>query len=766
MPARILSPLARGAKSQQQVASRRVSSSVVSERLVLGIAGLVGAASLACACQRSLAPEAPRAQPERARVVPVIVEKSSLRPLVDARRQDVVDVLHGVPVADPYRWLESSDDPEVRAWVDAQNALLERTLARLPQRQTIRQRLSELMQIGHVSLPSVRKAANGTLRYFYSRRDADQDQPVLRVRDRVDGSDRVLLDPNAMSADKTTSLDWFVPAWDGSLVAYGTSEGGSEESTLRIRDVASGQDLPDSISRARYSSVCWLPGAKRFYYARFPAPGSVPAGEEKYHRKIYEHALGRDPDLDPLVFGQGQPMTDFPSCTISPNGRWLVIRVHQGWSKSSLWLGDTSASRLELVELTRGLEQIYDPLALDDVIYVRSNEAAPRYALWAVDPKKPQRDAWRRVIAEHSTDVLGGFDAIGGQLFVSYLARAVSRIERFDTSGKSLGAIELPTLGSNDGFSGLHDGREVFFDFESFAVPPSVRRLELTTGKLEVWQQVNAPINADDFVVTQGKASSKDGTQVPYLMVHSKQVDLKSGRNPTLLYGYGGFNVSLQPRFSRTNFLFLERGGVCVQANLRGGGEFGEDWHRAGQLDKKQNVFDDFIAVSEGLISGAVTSPERLAIHGRSNGGLLVAAALTQRPDLYRAAVSGVPLTDMLRYQHFLIAKLWIPEYGSAEDPEQFKWLHAYSPYHRVRPGTAYPALLLTTAVSDTRVDPMHARKLAAAVQHATASSRPVLLRTELQAGHGAGKPIHKVVEEYADVFAFLLWQLEMIGES
>jgi prolyl oligopeptidase len=738
----------------------------VLERLVLRFAGLVCAASAACAWQPPRAPEAPLEHSHRANVIPVIVEMSSVEPLVQTRREQVVDVLHGVRVADPYRWLERSDESEVRAWTDSQNDLLEQTLGRLPQRQAIHQRLSELLQIGHVSRPSVRRAADGTLRYFYTRRDGDQDQPVLLVRERVDGPDRVLLDPNTLSADRTTSLDWFVPAWDGSLVAYGTSEGGSEESTLRVRDVVSGRDLPDAITRARYSSVCWLPGAKRFFYARFPAPGSVPAGEEKYHRKIFEHTLGGDPERDRLVFGHDQPMTDFPSCTISPNGRWLLVRVHQGWSKSSLWIGDTRAKRLELVEMTRGAEHLYDPLALDDVIYVRSNEGAPRYALWAVDPNQPQRDAWKRVIGQHASDVLGGFDVIGGQLFVSYLARAISRIERFDLSGQSLGAIELPTLGSNDGFSGLHDGREVFFDFESFAVPPSVRRMDLTTGKLEVWQQVQAPINADDFVVTAGKASSKDGTQVPYLMVHAKQVDAKAGDNPALLYGYGGFNVSLQPRFSRTNFLFLERGGVCVQANLRGGGEFGEDWHRAGQLDKKQNVFDDFIAVAEELIRRRVTSRQRLAIHGRSNGGLLVAAAITQRPDLFRVAVSGVPLTDMLRYQHFLIAKLWVPEYGSADDPEQFRWLRAYSPYHRVQPGTPYPAMLLTTAVSDTRVDPMHARKLAAALQHATSSRHPVLLRTEVQAGHGAGKPIHKVVDEYADVFAFVLWQLQMIDAS
>jgi prolyl oligopeptidase len=731
----------------------------------LAVLGCLAAA--ACTSPPPLPAETVSESTSRAPVARVIVENNEdpLQP-VKTRREDRVDLVHGVEVPDPYRWLEKTDDAEVDAWVRAQNELLERSLARLPSMAAIESRLETLLEIGQVSLPAVRRTASGALRYFFTKREGQQDQPVLLVRDGVGGKDRVLVDPNAMSADKTTSLDWYAPSWDGSLIAYGTSEGGSEESTLRVRDVSTGKDLPDVITRARYSSVCWARGNKRFFYARFPAPGSVPPDEEKYHRRIYEHVLGNDPDRDPLVFGKGQPMTDFPSCTISPNGRWLVVRVHQGWSKSSLWLGDTTKPKLELVEITRDKEHLYDPTALDDVIYVRTNEGAPHYALWAVDPKNPGRERWKPVIREHASDVLGSFDAIGGQLFVSYLARAVSRLERFDTSGKSLGAIELPTIGTNDNFSGLPDGKEVFFDFESFAVPPSVRRMDLTTGKLEIWQEVTAPIRPGDFVVAPGKAKSRDGTEVPYLMVHAKRVSLTTGENPTLLYGYGGFNVSLQPRFSRTNFLFLERGGVYVQANLRGGGEFGEDWHRAGQLEKKQNVFDDFIAVAEDLIADKVTRADKLAIHGRSNGGLLVAAAVTQRPELFRAAVSGVPLTDMIRYQHFLIAKLWIPEFGSADDAQQFKWLWAYSPYHRVRPGTAYPAVLLTTGVSDTRVDPMHARKMAAALQHASSSGHPVLLRTELQAGHGAGKPIHKVLEEYTDVFGFVLWQLGMLDEA
>lgn len=721
--------------------------------LGLGLALLVGCGATPLPAEPAPPPAGP------AGVIPVFVESSAQRPKIMTRRQDLTETVHGVRIADPYRWLEHSDDPEVARWVEAQNRELGAYLEKVPLRAALRARLEELLAIGEESLPAVRRTSKRTLRYFHSRRDGSQNQPVLYVRDGLSGSDRALLDPNAMSADGTTALDWYQPSNEGDLLAYGVSEGGSEESTLRVRDVQTGKDLPDQITRARYSSVCWLPGGKRFYYSRFPAKGSVPEGEEKYHRTIFEHQLGRSADADPVVF-KAKVMTDFPSCAISPNGRWLVVRVHQGWSKSALFIADTRDKKLGWKEITEGKDHVYDPLPLDDVLWVRTNEGAPRYALYAVDPKRPERASWKRVVGEHAEDVLTDFNVIGGEVLVAYTHEVVSRLERFDASGKSKGPVALPTLGTSNGFAGLHDDDQAFFDFESFVTPPSIRRLDLKTGQVSTWKEVKANIPTGDFTVTARKAKSKDGTLVPYLIVHKKDVSLRSADNPTLLYGYGGFNVSLLPRFSRSTYAFLERGGVSVQANLRGGGEFGEEWHRAGQLEKKQNVFDDFIAVAEDLVKTRVTRPERLAIHGRSNGGLLVAAALVQRPDLFRAAVSGVPLTDMLRYHHFQIAKLWIPEYGSAEDPKQFEWLRAYSPYHHVREGTAYPAVLLMTAESDTRVDPMHARKLAAALQHATSSSHPILLRTEVRAGHGAGKPISKIADEYADLFAFVLSEL------
>jgi prolyl oligopeptidase len=684
-----------------------------------------------------------------------------MKPLpIPTRREDVADLVHGRTIADPYRWLEAGDDPAVENWTLAQNQLTDDALSSIPAHREIKSRLEQLLGIGHVSSPSVRRTGIGAFRYFYTRREGKQNQPVLLLRDGLSGKDRVLIDPNALSKDGTTALDWYVPSQAGDLVAYGTSEDGSEESTLRVRDVRGGQDLPVKIPHTRYASVCWLPNGKRFYYSRFPKPGTVPKSEEKYHRRIYEHVLGRDPDKDPLVFGEQLPMTDFPGCVISPGGRWLVVRVHQGWSKSEVYLADTRKNPLEWIRVTEGKEHVYNPVILDDALYLQTNEGAPRYALYAVDPAHPERAKWRQIIGEHSSDVISSFDVIGNQLLVSYMHDAASRLERFDLSGKSLGAIELSTIGTSDGFSGVHDGGEAFFDFESFAVPPIIRRIDLKNGQVTTWEQVDSPISPSDFSVTRGKARSKDGTEIPYLMVSRSGVDLKNGNNPTLLYGYGGFNLSLVPRFSRSTYAFLERGGVYVQANLRGGGEYGETWHNAGKLANKQNVFDDFIAVSEDLIQSRVTQPSRLAIHGRSNGGLLVLAALTQRPELFRAAVSSVPLSDMIRYHRFLIAKLWIPEYGTAEDRRQFEILEAYSPYHRVQAGAAYPAVLLTTGVSDSRVDPMHARKMTAALQYATSSGYPVLLRSETRAGHGQGKPIAKVAEEFADIYTFLLWQL------
>jgi prolyl oligopeptidase len=677
--------------------------------------------------------------------------------LVPTRREHRVDRLFGVDVADPYRWLEAGEDPEVVAWVTHQNELLERTLSKFAGRAALGKRLGELMEIGSISLPSVKKTRAGKLRLFYTRRDAKQNHPVLYVRDGLDGKERALVDPNAMGgAEHTTALDWWVPSEEGEWLAYGLSEGGSEDSVLHVLDVASGRPQGDVIPETRHASLAWAAGGRHFYYSRYPKPGSVPAEDQRYYRKLYRHELGRPPAEDPLIFGAELERTDFPNCALSPNGRWLAVTVGRGWSESHLYLSDRSQQNPTFSRVSPEGEFLYTPLPQDDALYVMTNEGAPRYRIFRVDPRAPERSRWQLVIPEHPVDVLSSFDLIGGELLLSYLHRGSSRLERFNLEGRSRGAVPLPVLGANDGFSGLPREKIAFYSFESFAVPPTIRALDLSSGHDRPWQSVTAPIRAEDFVVETQTARSRDGTAVPYASIRRRDVDPRSGDNPTLLYGYGGFNVNLLPRFSRSSHAFLERGGVYVQANARGGGELGEDWHRGGQLEQKQNTFDDFIAVAEALIQSRLTRPERLAIHGRSNGGLLVAAAVTQRPELFRAAVLGVPLTDMIRYPRFLIAKLWVPEYGDPDDPAQFRALYAYSPYHRVRSGAAYPAVLATTAESDTRVDPLHARKFVAALQRATSSARPVLLRSERSAGHGAGTPVSKLVRELTDIYSFL----------
>jgi prolyl oligopeptidase len=671
-----------------------------------------------------------------------------------------VEQRFGVSVRDPYRWLERGGDPKVASWVHAQNAFFESTLGKLPERSLIRARVEQLLEIGDISVPQVKLLPGGGERLFFTRRTGKQNQPVLYVRDRHDGSDRVLLDPNALSTDGRLALDWYYPSDDAALLAYGLSEGGDENSTLRIRNVATGQDLPDVITRTRHASVCWDPRRPRFFYTRLPEPGSVPRGEEQYHRRVYEHVLGEDVGRDHLVFGAELAPTDYPSCTVSPRGRWLLIEVHQGWNKSELFLSDLTLPGGTFAKLTRGGDHVYGAVVRDDALYVRTNEGASRYAVYRVDPKRATREHWQLLLPEHASDVLDTFEVVGSHLFAVYSRAGVTRVERFTTAGTRLGDVPTGTLGTTDAITGAHDGRFAYFDFQSFASAPSVHRVDVTTGATVPWARIDAPFDASDFVVVPRTATSKDGTAVPYLVVAHRDTNLSAGANPTVLYGYGGFNVSLQPRFSRSNAALFERGVVYVQANLRGGGELGESWHRAGQLENKQNVFDDFVAVAEHLRATHVTTPDKLAIMGRSNGGLLVAAAVTQRPDLFRAAVIGVPLTDMLRYHHFLLGKLWVPEYGSPDEPEQFRYLYEYSPYHRVKPRTRYPAVLLTTGESDSRVDPMHARKMAAALQFATESDHPVLLRSEVGAGHGAGKPRNRVAAEQADVFTFILWQL------
>jgi prolyl oligopeptidase len=698
--------------------------------------------------------EQPPAKPEGQAAKPAgRVERPAAGPPA-TRRQEVVDTIHGVAVADPYRWLEESDNAEVQSWLGAQNAWTRQALDARPGREALRRRLADLLAIGSLGEPIGRGG-----RYFHTRRDgADQNQPILYVRDGVAGEDRALLDPNRLSADGTTTIDWWYPSEDGRLVAYGLSQGGDEKSTLRILEVGTGKILPDAIPHTRYASVGWLPDGSGFYYTRYPAPGSVPAGQENYNRHVFLHRLGADPARDPKIFGEGRRPEDMISVALDPAGRFLLVTVFEGWARSDLYVKDLRDPGSRFVPIAEKTDAIFQGEVVGETLYLLTNWEAPRYRLFAVDLKDPRREAWRLLIPE-SDVVLNQVAVAGDRLVAHVLKDAASRVVLHALDGRKVGDIELPALGTVWGLSARHDAPEAFIGFSSFTVPPTVYRIDTAKGAMTRWRGVQTDVDLSGFEVRQVFFPSKDGTRIPMFLVHRKGLK-PSGDTPAYLYGYGGFNVNETPEFAREMVLWIERGGIYALAVLRGGGEYGEAWHRAGMRDKKQNVFDDFTAAARWLIDNKYTRADRLVIGGGSNGGLLVGAALTQRPDLFRAVVCEVPLLDMVRYHRYQIARLWIPEYGSSETPEEFRWLHAYSPYHHVKDGVRYPAVLLRTAEGDSRVDPMHARKMAARLQAATSSGLPVLLRTEVKAGHGAGKPLSKRIDEAVDQWAFVFWQL------
>jgi prolyl oligopeptidase len=674
-----------------------------------------------------------------------------------ATPRPLADYFHGTRVIDSYRWLEKADSPDVQQWVSEENDYTRALLDPLPGRAAIQKRLTELLSIGNVSAPVL-----AGHHYFYTRREGLQNQPVLYVRDSLEGADRVLVDPNSLAADGTIALDWFQPSENGKYVAYGTSPGGSEMSTLHLIESKTGTILPDTIERTRAASIAWLPDNSGFYYTRYPKKGEVPAGQEMYNRHVYFHLLGSPVETDNAIFGEGRGPEDWPGVSLSNDGRWLLINVSEGWTKSELFLMDLKSDKAP-IRLTTGKNFLYSADIYDGKVYITSNEDAPRYRVFVTDAGNFDREAWKELIPQ-SEAVLQGAAVFGGKLFTQYEQDASSKLKIFDLDGKRLNDLALPAIGSIYSTGGKWNRDEVFYGFQSFTFAPSIYRYDLKNGSTSLWTKVDAPsIEASAYDVHQEWFNSRDGTRVPMFVVHKNGLQ-KNGKNPTLLTGYGGFNVSLTPSFSRTAYLWMEHGGIYAVANLRGGAEFGEDWHRAGMLDKKQNVFDDMIAAAQHLISEKYTDKHHLAIQGGSNGGLLMGTMITQRPDLFRAVVCQVPLLDMLHYQDFQIAKLWIPEYGTAENPEQFKWLYAYSPYHHVKAGVEFPAVLFMTADSDTRVDPMHAKKMTALMQaearNGASATRPILLRIENKAGHGAGKPVTKQIEEFTDVYSFLFWQL------
>jgi len=670
------------------------------------------------------------------------------------KQQPVTDDYFGQKIVDPYRWLENGNSPETEQWVAEQLAYTRSILDKLPGRDKLHERIEQLLEIGTLGGTQV-----GGSYYLHTRRDGKQNQPVLYVRKGVNGKDDVLVDANQLSKDGTIALDWWYVSHDGRYVAYGTSESGSEMSTLHIIETATHKLLPDTIARTRAASIAWKPDNSGFYYTRYPSKGEVAEGQEMYNRHVFYHALGSDPAKDPLIFGEGRDPQDWPNVVLSNDGRWLAIMVEQGWTKNEVYLKDVQTNA-PVVPVVTGKNFLYFAQPYDGNLYILTNEDSPRYRVYRAPASQPTAEHWREIIPE-TDSVLTALDIVGGQLFAEYEKNAHSQLKRFTTEGTPLSEIELPTLGTITELGGTYDSTSAFYLFTSFTVPTTIYRFDIPTGKSTLWDSVQTTFDTSKYETKQVWYTSKDGTRVPMFLVLRKRLKL-TGHNPVLLTAYGGFNVSMTPEFAKTIFPWLDHDGIFAMANLRGGSEFGEDWHRAGMLDKKQNVFDDFIAAAGYLQKSGYTDRQHLAIRGGSNGGLLMGAALTQRPDLFRAVVCQVPLLDMLRYQNFQIAKLWIPEYGSSADPKQFQWLYAYSPYHHVTPGTDYPAVLFMTADTDTRVDPMHAKKMTALLQAENGGSNPILLRIELKAGHGAGKPISKLVEEWTDIYSFLFWQLGM----
>ncbi|MGA9788353.1 MAG: prolyl oligopeptidase family serine peptidase [Candidatus Sulfotelmatobacter sp.] len=674
-----------------------------------------------------------------------------------AETRAVTENLHGTKIVDPYRWLEDATSADTQKWDAEEMAYTRSVLDPLAGRDAIHKRLSELLGIGSIGVPRIAGRY-----YFYTRRDGMQNQPVLYVREGLAGKDRVLVDVNQLAADGTIALDWFYPAEHGKYVAYGTSASGSEMSTLHVIDTKTGTLLPDTIERTRAASIAWSLDNSGFYYTRYPNKGDVPEGQERYNRHVFYHLLGTDATTDPPIFGEGRDPEDWPSVSLDNDGSLLLITVSQGWTKTELFLMDLRKGTPP-TRITTGKNFLYSGTLYNGRVYIVTNEDAPRFRVFMAEVGNYDRDDWQEIIPQ-AGGVLKDAELWGGKIFAQYEQNATSQLKIFDLGGVLLSSLALPVIGGVFASQGKWDRDEVFYGFESFTIPPSIYRYDLKSGKTTLWAKVDAPaIDPAAYEVQQEWYHSKDGTRVPIFVVAKKGLK-KDGQNPTLLTGYGGFDISLTPEFDRDIYLWLEHGGVYAVANLRGGSEFGEDWHRAGMLDKKQNVFDDMIAAAGYLISEKYTDKDHLGIWGGSNGGLLMGAMITQRPDLFRAVICDVPLLDMLHYQNFKIARLWVPEYGTAEDPAQFKWLYAYSPYHHVKAGVEYPAVLFMTADSDSRVDPMHAKKMTALMQAEAANggsrTRPILLRIETKAGHGAGTPVAKRIEEYTDVYSFLFWQL------
>ncbi|MEZ4361656.1 MAG: prolyl oligopeptidase family serine peptidase [Kofleriaceae bacterium] len=668
------------------------------------------------------------------------------------RRADVSEVLHGETIADPYRWLEDEKSPEVQAWMDTQDAHTRAELAKLPGREAYQKRLGELYYYDAISAPVHRG------RYFYTRKHADKEKTIVYWRAGEQGEEQVLFDPNTWSSDGTKGLGGWWPSRDGKLVAYNVKENNADEAVLHVFDLDTGKDLSDVIEGTKYASVSWTPDRKGFYYTWVPPVGNdVSIADRPGFAEIRFHPIGGAVEQDAIIYPATRNPETFLNADLSRDGHWLLVSVQHGWNSTDVYFRDARKPQSKWIPLAVGIEATFDVVMWKDRFYINTNDGAPRYRAFKVDPTRPERKAWKEIVPQGEA-TLERVQVVGERLVLTYLRDAATQLELRDLDGKPLRKVELPGIGTSAGLVGNPDEDTAYFSFTSFTEPQQIFKTSIKSGKTEEWARVKLPLDSASMVTEQVFYPSKDGTKISMFIIRPKDAK-KDGKNPTILYGYGGFNVNLTPGFSSARAFWIEQGGIYAIPNLRGGGEYGEQWHRAGMLLNKQNVFDDFIAAAEALVKEGWTSPEHLAIQGGSNGGLLVGAAMTQAPDHFRAVICAVPLLDMIRYHLFGSGKTWIPEYGSAEDPAEFKAIAAYSPYRRaVDAGPrAYPALLMDSADHDDRVDPMHARKFVAAIRHAQTADAPVLLRIERNAGHGGADLVKQVVERAADQYAFLM---------
>ncbi|MEJ6487134.1 prolyl oligopeptidase family serine peptidase [Nostoc punctiforme UO1] len=693
---------------------------------------------------------------------------SSTKPITypSSHKSNQVDNYHGTLVTDSYRWLEDPDSEETRAWIEAQNQITFGYLSEIPAREKIKQRLTKLWDYEKYGIPFKEGESlqdGSTERHFYFKNDGLQNQSVLYTLKTLDEQPKVLLDPNQLSEDGTVALSGLSISENGKLLAYGLSTSGSDWEEWKVRDVETGEDLQDHLKWIKFSGASWTHNNQGFFYSRYDEPNEKTQLEDvNYYQKLYYHQLGKPQSEDVLIYHRPDQKEWGFSGGVTEDGHYLIISIWLGTdSKNLVFFKDLTNPNAEVVELINQFEADYSFIENDDsVFYFRTDLNAPRGRVIAIDTQNPTPENWREIIPQ-SAETLESVGILNNQFVADYLKDAHSEIKIFDLKGGFIREVELPGLGSAGGFGGKRHDTETFYNYTSFTTSGTIYRYDMITGKSTVFRQPEVDFNPNDYETKQIFYQSKDGTRVPMFITHKKGIKL-DGNNPTYLYAYGGFNVSMTPGFSVSLLVWMEMGGVYAMPNIRGGGEYGEEWHQAGMKEKKQNVFDDFIGAAEWLIANKYTKTEKLAIAGGSNGGLLVGACMTQRPDLFGAAIPAVGVMDMLRFHKFTIGWAWTSEYGSADNSEEFPALYAYSPLHNIKPDTAYPATLITTADHDDRVVPAHSFKFAAALQEAHAGDAPVLIRIETKAGHGAGKPTAKIIEEAADKWAFLVRTLDV----